>query len=59
MSEKTIDAKVLVSFTDKHTGKKHKKGDVIKGITETRFNEILKKGKLVEAVDVAKKEEKK
>jgi hypothetical protein len=53
--EKTLDVKVLVSFTDKHTGKKHKKGDVIKGITEKRFNEILEKGKLVEAADKSEK----
>lgn len=45
---KTFDVKVLSGFTDKHTGKKYKKGDVIKGITEERFNEILKTGKLVE-----------
>ena len=48
MSEKTFDVKVLSGFTDKHTGKKYHKGDVIKGITETRFKEILQKGKLVE-----------
>ena len=51
MKEKTFDVKVLSGFTDKHTDRKHKKGDVIKGITETRFKEILQKGKLVE-VDV-------
>lgn len=50
MSEKKIDVKVLSGFTDKYTDKKYKKGDVIKGITETRFNEILKKGELVEEV---------
>ena len=50
MNEKTFDVKVLSGFTDKHTDKKYKKGDVIKGITQTRFNEILSKGKLVEAV---------
>lgn len=43
-------AKVLIPFTDKHTGKKHKKGDVL-DISAARFNEILKKGSLVEAVD--------
>lgn len=59
MKEKTFDVKVLKAFTDKHTGKKYEKGDVIKGITKARFNEILKVGKLVEAiVVVAKKEEK-
>ena len=50
MSEKTFDVKVLSGFTDKHTGAKYKKGDVIKGITENRFNEILETGKLVEAI---------
>lgn len=50
MNEKTFDVKVLSGFTDKHTDKKYKKGDVIKGITETRFNEILEKGKLVEKI---------
>ena len=50
MSKKTLDAKVLFGFIDKHTNKKYRKGDVIKGITETRFKEILEKGKLVEAI---------
>lgn len=50
MKEKTFDVKVLSGFTDKHTNKKYKKGDVIKGITQTRFNEILETGKLVEVV---------
>ena len=50
MNEKTLDVKVLSGFTDKHTDKKYKKGDVIKGITETRFKEILEKGKLVEEI---------
>ncbi len=50
MNEKTFDVKVLSGFTDKHTDKKYKKGDTIKGITETRFNEILLEGKLVEKI---------
>ena len=50
MKEKTFDVKVLSGFTDKHTDKKHKKGDVIKNITLERFNEILQKGKLVEEI---------
>ena len=54
-----MDAKVLERFFDKHTGKEHKKGDVILNITQSRFEEINSKKKLVEAVDVAKKEEKK
>lgn len=45
-----MDVKVLSSFTDRHTDQKHKKGDVLKGITKERFNEILEKGNLVEAV---------
>ena len=53
--EKTLDVKVLKAFTDKYTGKKYKKGDVIKGITEKRFNEILEKGKLVEAAEKSEK----
>ena len=56
MSEKTLDAKVLSGFTDKYTNIKYKKGDVIKGITLKRFNEILTKGKLVEEVVEEKKE---
>lgn len=50
MSEKKLNVKVLKSFTDKHTGHKHKKDDVIKNITEERYKEILTKGKLVEVV---------
>lgn len=48
---KTFDVKVLSGFTDKHTGKKYRKGDTIKGITEARFKEILAKGKLVEKIE--------
>lgn len=51
MSEKTLDAKVLSGFIDKHTGQKYKKGDVIKGITLERFNEIILTGKLVERIN--------
>ena len=50
MNEKTFDVKVLSGFTDKHTDKKYKKGDVIKNITLERFNEILQTGKLVEVI---------
>lgn len=50
MNEKTFDVKVLSGFTDKHTDKKYKKGDVIKGITLDRYNEILQEGKLVEVI---------
>ena len=59
-NKKTLDMKVLSGFTDKHTDKKYKKGDVIKGITEERFKEILLTGKLVEAVgETTEKTEKK
>lgn len=59
MSEKTFDVKVLSGFTDKHTNKKYKKGDVIDDITENRFNEILLKGKLVEKISQPVKADKK
>lgn len=45
-----LKATVLIPFTDKHTGKKHKKDDVLE-ITAKRFNEILEKGKLIQLVD--------
>lgn len=44
-----MKAKVLISFRDKETKKECKKGDVIE-ITEKRFNEIRKAGKLVEEI---------
>ena len=59
MSENTFDVKVLSGFTDKHTNKKYKKGDVIKGITENRYKEILLTGKLVERISQPIKEDKK
>lgn len=43
-----IKAKVLIPFNDKYTGKKHAKGDIIE-VTPARFNEILQKGKYIEA----------
>lgn len=43
-----IKAEVLIDFNDKHTGKKHKKGDIIE-VTPERFNEIQQKGKFIEA----------
>ena len=58
MSEKTFDVKVLSGFTDKHTGKKYHKGDVIKGITEKRLNEILLTGNLVEKINQPTKADK-
>lgn len=46
----TIKVKVLAPFFDKHNGKKYEKGDTIE-VSPERFNEILTKGKLVEAVE--------
>lgn len=45
-----MKAKVLIPYTDKETGQKRKKGDVI-NITANRFNEITAKGRYIEAVD--------
>ena len=58
MNEKTFNVNVLSGFTDKHTDKKYKKGDVIKGITEKRFNEILLTGNLVEKINQPTKADK-
>lgn len=43
-------AKVLIPFKDKITKKSYKKDDVIE-VSASRFNEILKKGQLIEAVE--------
>lgn len=48
----TVEAKVLIAFTDKETNKKYKVGDTIK-LTAKRFNEITRKGRYVELVEVA------
>lgn len=45
-----MKAKVLIDFTDKVTGKKNKKGDII-DVTAARFNEITKKGDYIEAYE--------
>lgn len=45
-----MKAKVLIPYTDKETGQKRKKGEVI-DITANRFNEITAKGRYIEAVD--------
>jgi hypothetical protein len=45
-----MKAKVLIPFTDKETGQKRKKGDVF-NVTAIRFNEIIAKGRYIEAVD--------
>ena len=47
-----IKAKVLIPFTDKETGKEHKKGEVVE-MTAARFNEITRKGRYVELVEEA------
>ena len=59
MNANIFDVKVLSGFTDKHTDKKYKKGDVIKGITENRYKEILSIGKLVDKISQPIKEDKK
>lgn len=48
----TVEAKVLIAFTDKETNKTHKVGDTIK-LTAKRFNEITRKGRYIELVEVA------
>ena len=45
-----MKAKVLITFEDKETHKKHKPGDVI-DVTPARFNEITRKGRYIEAYD--------
>lgn len=50
-----MKVKVLMPFTDKVTGKTHKKNDVIE-VTAARFNEIIKKGAFIEAVESIKTE---
>lgn len=44
-----MKAKVLIPFTDKHTGKTYKKGEIIDSISAERFNEITRKGRYIEA----------
>ncbi len=53
-----MKVKVLIPFTDKHTGAQHKKDDILE-ISAKRFNEIIGKGKFVEAVDESKNDSKK
>lgn len=45
-----MKAKVLHKFTDKYTGEKHFKGDVIE-VTEERYHEIMKVGQLLFKID--------
>lgn len=44
-----MKVKVLKRFKDKHTGKVHKKGEVME-ISKKRFTEIMNVGELVEEV---------
>ncbi len=46
-----VKAKVLIPFTDKHTGKKYEKVGEIIEISAKRFNEITSKGRLIELVE--------
>lgn len=48
-----MKAKVLIPFTDKYTGKTHKKGEIINNISADRFNEITRKGRYIEAYEDA------
>lgn len=45
-----MKAKVLIPFKDKETKKDRKKGDII-DVTPKRFNEIIAKGRFIEAVE--------
>lgn len=50
-----MKAKVLKPFTDKVNGKTYKKNEVIE-VTAARFNEIIRKGAFIEAVENIKTE---
>lgn len=56
-----MKVQVLIPFTDKHTGKKHKKDDIFDA-SASRINEILAKDKYIKLVEekpsTDKKEEK-
>ncbi len=52
-----MKVKVLEKFRDKHTKEIHRRDDVME-ITEERYEEILKVGKLVEQVPEEAQEEK-
>lgn len=47
-----MKAKVLIEFYDKEAKIERKKGDIIE-VTPTRFNEITRKGRYIEAYDEA------
>lgn len=44
-----MKAKVMIPFRDKASKKAYKKGDII-DVTESRFNEITKQGRFIQAV---------
>jgi hypothetical protein len=45
-----LKVKVLKSFIDKHTGKKHKPGDVL-DVTVTRCNELIEKDGFIKLLE--------
>ncbi len=45
-----VKAKVLIPYTDKNTGKKHVKNEIIE-VSAKRFNEITSKGRFIELVE--------
>lgn len=45
-----MKAKVLIAFYDKEAKKRYNKGDVI-DVTPSRFNEITRKGRYIEAYE--------
>lgn len=45
-----MKAKVLITFIDKETKKKHQKGEII-DVTAKRFNEITGKGRYLQLVE--------
>lgn len=52
-----MKVKVLIGFKDKKTGERYQPGQNIE-VTEKRAEEILKKGRLIEAVPAETAEEK-
>jgi hypothetical protein len=51
-----MKAKVIKTFKDKYNGKLHKAGDTVY-VNKTRFAEINKKDKFVEAIEETKAED--
>lgn len=46
-----LKVKALKLFTDKHTGKKHKAGDVF-DVTVARCNELIEKGGFITILEI-------